>query len=147
MADEYLKTKPLSLSAQLLLIRDYYHEILEASEISKGVLKCILRLQPSADCKEYRVLVKYKISDYSPKAWILSPELKTNGDKAPHHLYGYDENGHPLLCVYDPRCKEWNQQMSIAKAFIPWIITWLNTYEYWLITGEWDYPEAGNAER
>ena len=32
--------------------------------------------------------------------------------------------------------------MDIALSFVPWIVTWLNTYEYWLITGEWSYDES-----
>lgn len=45
------------------------------------------------------------------------------------------------MCAYH-RDKNWNQQMFIAESFIPWVCTWLNTYEYWLITGEWHYDEA-----
>lgn len=62
--------------------------------------------------------------------------------KLPHHIYGVDKFGHYRLCVYDPKRKEWNQQMFIAESFVPWVCTWLNTYEYWVITGVWHYDEA-----
>ena len=63
-------------------------------------------------------------------------------DVYPHHIYGKDERGHYQLCVHYHRDKNWNQQMFIAESFIPWVCTWLNTYEYWLITGEWHYDEV-----
>lgn len=34
-----------------------------------------------------------------------------------------------------------NQQMYIADSFVPWVCTWLSTYEYWLVTGKWHYDE------
>ncbi len=31
--------------------------------------------------------------------------------------------------------------MYIADSFVPWVCTWLSTYEYWLVTGKWHYDE------
>ncbi len=101
-----------------------------------------MTLQPAPDCEVYRILIQYKISDYAPKVWLISPELQRVEGKRPHHIYDFDNSGHPRLCVYYPRFNEWNQAMLISDAFIPWIITWLNTYEYWLITGQWLYDES-----
>ena len=43
--------------------------------------------------------------------------------------------------LYYPKYKEWNKQMYIANSFVPWVCTWLSTYEYWLVTGNWHYDE------
>ena len=106
-----------------------------------------MSLRPAPDCEEYRILIHYKISDYSPKVWLLSPELQRVNGKRPHHIYDYDYDGHPRLCVYYPGYSEWNQHMLISDSFIPWIITWLNTYEYWLITGQWLYDESPSVSK
>ncbi len=127
---------------QLLALQQTYGSLVESSSLSNSTLSCVIRLKPAADCAVYRVRINYKISDFSPKAWLLEPDLQKVNDKLPHHLYGHDKEGHPQLCVYYPSYNEWNQQMLISQTFVPWVITWLNTYEYWLITGEWDYDES-----
>lgn len=119
-----------------------YGDILIANCIKNSTLICILDIQPSSESQRYRVKITYKLSDGSPKAWLLSPELQTYDGKYPHHIYGKGENGkYQLLCVFYPRYKEWTGKMYVAKAFVPWVCTWLNTYEYWLVTGEWHYDE------
>lgn len=105
------------------------------------MLVCVLDIQPSPESQIYRVRITYKISDGAPKAWLIKPDMQKYNGKYPHHKYGKDENGNYQLCVYYPKYKEWNQQMYIADTFIPWVCTWLNTYEYWLVTGEWHYDE------
>ena len=81
---------------------------------------------------------------YRPRAVLLSPNLEKRDGAYPHHIYGVDKAGHAILCVYCPDKGEWSSDMPIAKSFIPWVSTWLNTYEYWLITGEWHYDEIIN---
>ena len=44
---------------------------------------------------------------------------------------------------YDPQPTEVHiQEVEIEDTFVPWISAWLNTYEYWLITGKWHYAES-----
>lgn len=105
-----------------------------------------MNLQPSEHSDTYTVKIIYKISDISPKVWLIAPELQKVEGKRPHHIYEVDEQGRCRLCVYDPKLKEWNQQMFIADSFVPWICTWLNIYEYWAITGEWHYDETIRSE-
>ena len=141
------KQSPVTLPVQMLSIKRTYKELVETIGISNSVLSCIVRLQPAPDCQNYRVLIKYKLSDYSPKAWLLDPELQRIEGKLPHHIYGHDQEGHPQLCVYYPGYNECNRQMMISHSFIPWIVTWLNTYEYWLITGKWLYDESPSGSK
>ena len=138
----YLKNKAIPLIQQGVRLRKLYGSLIDSISISKSVLVCIMHLQPSEHSDTYTVKIIYKISDVSPKAWLIAPNLKTVGGKKPHHIYEEDEAGHCRLCVYDPKLKEWNQQMFIAESFVPWICTWLNTYEYWVITEEWHYDET-----
>lgn len=104
-----------------------------------------MRLQPSLESMVYVVKITYKYTDKFPKAWLLDPDLEKVEGKYPHHKYECDNAGHPRLCVYYPAYKEWNSTMDIATSFIPWVVTWLNTYEYWLITGKWIYDELPRA--
>ena len=138
----YLKNKAIPLIQQGIRLRNLYEGLIDSISISKSELVCIMHLQPSEHSDTYTVKIIYKISDFSPKVWLISHSLKTVGGKRPHHIYEVDEEGHCRLCVYDPKLKEWNQQMFIAESFVPWICTWLNTYEYWVITEEWHYDEA-----
>ena len=78
--------------------------------------------------------------------WLIEPALELYEGKKPHHLYGKDKDGHAELCVYEPGRDNWNPQKSLASVFVPWVITWLYTYEFWLITGMWLYPEASIEE-
>lgn len=141
MGYKYLRQKPLSLVQQQIRIFQLYGNIIRRMYIENSMLVCIIDLQPSAESDVYRIKITYKLSDKAPTASLLSPEMQTYDGKYPHHQFGKDQDGHYLLCVYYPKYKEWTQQMYIAESFIPWICTWLNAYEYWLITGEWHYDE------
>lgn len=140
-AHKFFKLKRISLVNQKIQMQLTYGEILKANYIKNSTLICILDIQPSSESQRYRVKITYKLSDGSPKAWLLSPELQTYDGKYPHHIYGKGENGKFQLCVFYPRYKEWTGKMYVAKAFVPWVCTWLNTYEYWLVSGEWHYDE------
>lgn len=106
----------------------------------------VMNITPSENSATYKVKIRYKVGK-RPKALLLSPELKKYDGKFPHHIYGWD-NGNADLCVYCPMKKEWTSSMPIAESFIPWVSTWLNTYEYWLITGDWNYNEIkSNSEK
>ena len=120
-------------------IKKLYGNI-ERSALKKDSFSVVMNITPSENSQTYKVEISYRY-EYKPKAILLSPELQQKDGKYPHHIYGMDKNGHARLCVYCPSLDEWNEDMSIATTFIPWVSTWLNTYEYWLITGEWHYDE------
>lgn len=113
---------------------------IESSVLSKDSFTVIMNITPSENSQTYKVKISYRYG-YKPRAVLLSPDLQQKEGKYPHHIYEMDKNGHARLCVYCPFLDEWNEDMSIATSFIPWVSTWLNTYEYWLITGEWHYDE------
>lgn len=60
-------------------------------------------------------------------------------------LYPANKNDkYPELCVYDSR-KGYNElpkNKPFARTLIPWILSWLNAYEFWLITGKWHHAEV-----
>ncbi len=142
MASNYFRTKPLSLIQQRIAIQQNYSGVIESISTDKNVLHCILNLQPSIESCMYKVKLSYRLADGFPKAWLISPALQKVNGKYPHHIYGFDEMQHPRLCVYYPGYREWRNNMSISETFIPWVITWLSTYEYWQITGVWFYDES-----
>lgn len=142
MGRKYIPVTNISLVQQKIRLEQLFPELIEKCEIKRSELLCVMRLQPAEDTAVYQVLIKYKPTDARPKAWMLSPELRLFNGKKPHHIYGLDEKGCPELCVFYPGYKEWTKQMFIAESFVPWIATWLNTYEYWLITGTWNYDES-----
>ena len=125
---------------QFTTIRDIYGNI-ESSRIHKDCFEVVMNITPSENSATYKVRISYRIGG-SPTALLLSPKLEKRDGKYPHHIYGIDNAGRAILCVYCPDQDEWNSSMSIATSFIPWVSTWLNTYEYWLITGEWHYDEV-----
>lgn len=142
-----MRNKPLSLIQQRIAIQQNYSGVIESISTEKNTLHCVLKLQPSMESCMYQVRIAYKLSDGFPKVWLLSPELQKVNGRYPHHIYGFDEMHHPRLCVYYPGYREWNNAMSIAETFIPWIITWLSTYEYWQITGAWFYDESPSPKK
>lgn len=142
MARKFLGAKRRTLAQQELCLKHTYGDLLESCVVSKGELKCIIRLQPSLESDVYVVKIAYKYTDKYPKVWLLFPKLEKVDNKYPHHKYEWDKAGNPRLCVYYPAYEEWNPTMDITLSFIPWIVTWLNTYEYWLITGQWIYDES-----
>lgn len=136
-----MKTKPIWLVNQQIRMQYLYRKLLVENYIKDSMFVCVLDIQPSSESQVYRIKITYKLSDGAPKAWLISPPLQKYEGKYPHHKYGKDNNGNYQLCVYYPKYKEWNKQMYIANSFVPWVCTWLSTYEYWLVTGNWHYDE------
>lgn len=147
MGVKHMKAAALTLTVQLMQLRRIYGSLIVDSTIKDSVLSCTILLTPSTESETYTVLITYKLSDYSPRSWMIKPALELYHGKEPEHIYGFDSKNHPRLCVYDPRSREWNQQMFIANTYVPWIVTWLNTYEYWQITGEWFYPAVSHCRK
>ncbi len=139
---KYLKPLPIPLAKQQIRLSSLYGDVIDYIGIERSELLCVMRLQPSENSDVYKVKITYKISDISPKVWLISPHMQMFEGRPPHHVYDKDEQEHYRLCVFDPKQKEWTQQMFLAESFVPWVCTWLNTYEFWLITGEWHYDEA-----
>ena len=145
MAKRYPKAKTVSPFVQLVTqyarIKSTYTNI-KSAQMNKHSrsFEIVMDITPSENSNTYEVKISYEIGK-KPQAILLSPALKEYDGKMPHHIYGFDKNGHAILCVYCPYKGEWTSSMPIAESFIPWVSTWLNTYEYWLITGEWNYNE------
>lgn len=143
MADKCFSTKKMSstqmVARQLMSIKNTYSNIEKISTFRNGFC-CILNITPSENSDTYKVEISYKYGFY-PKAKLLSHKLEKRNGKYPHHTYGMDKNGCARLCVFHQDSNEWNSDMLISRSFIPWVSTWLNTYEFWLITGEWHYDE------
>lgn len=120
--------------------------LIESISVQRNVLSCVVVISPSAQSDTYKVRIVQKDGRH-PKIWLIYPNLQTKDGRKPPHLYSnVDNDGHPCLCVYYPSEGEWNNTMFIAETIIPWVSTWLNTYEYWLITGEWHYPESPHGQ-
>ena len=133
------KQKLISLPMQQLKIKETYSNI-ENCTVRRNKLQCVLRIKPSEHSQTYRVQVLYELKK-RPKALLLSPPLKEVNGKRPHHLHEKDNFGYPSLCVYFDEFDVAGCTDFLADTFIPWISTWLHAYEYWIITGEWHYPE------
>ncbi len=138
------KAKPISLSQQYLAIKRKYKNIVE-SKFEKNQIIFKLKIKPTEESEEYLVRISYKLQE-SPRVVLLEHDLKLYNGKKPHHIYGL-ENGHPILCLYYPKFKEWHKNLLIADTIIPWISTWLFAYEYWQITGNWNYDESNALKK
>ena len=130
---------------QLRSIQRTYSNIESVFRIKMGFV-CVMDITPSENSDTYRVEISYRYG-YYPKAKLLSHKLEQRQGKYPHHIFGIDENGHARLCVFHHDSNEWNGNMLISQSFIPWVSTWLNAYEFWLITGEWHYDEIINGQK
>ena len=135
------KNEPIGLPLQKFYLEQVYGDLIESCTIKKRTLTCYINLKPSDESIVYQIKIQYRLKDYFPQVWLLSPSLEMWNDEYPHHLLESDREGHPQLCVFDPDQNEWNWHMNIATSFVTWIVSWLNAYEYWLITGEWHYAE------
>lgn len=148
MANKYFRSRKMSPIQkelwQLTNIRKTYSNI-ESSSMDKKGFKCVMNITPSANSDTYKVEISYKYGSY-PQAKLLSHKLEKRNNKYPHHIFGFDKNDCAYLCVFHGASNEWNRDMLISETFIPWVSTWLNTYEFWLITGEWHYDEIINGQ-
>ena len=141
---KYQKIKGLTIAQQKAGILYTYGKLVSFMSKNRETVDCLIKLQPSEESRVYTVRIRYNGYGF-PHAWMIEPDLEQYDGLDPHHIYGKDKNGHPELCVYHPGEDNWNSQKSLASVFIPWVITWIHTYEIWLITGMWLYPEAGDG--
>jgi hypothetical protein len=50
------------------------------------------------------------------------------------HVYSDD----PVrLCLYLPGSGEWHRGLSLATTIVPWTYLWLDYFEEWLVSNEW----------
>jgi hypothetical protein len=149
---KFNKQQPISLAIQCYALNKTYSKLIDYCDVRCGNLLCVMRIKPSENSETYKVLIRYKISshrgEYYPKVWLLEPAMKKREGKYPKHIYlsQADALGHQCLCLFYPRYKEWSRNMLISDTFVPWISAWLNTYEYWLITGKWHYAESPHGD-
>ena len=143
MGNKYFRSHKMSpiqmVVWQMMSIRNTYQNI-KSSSINKDSLTCVMEITPSENSDTYTIEISYKYGK-SPQAKLLSHKLEKRNGKYPHHIFGFDKDDHATLCVFHKGTDGWNKDVLISKSFIPWVSTWLNTYEYWLITGEWHYSE------
>ena len=140
------RIQSLTLAQHQLHLQQTYPNLIESIGIRHSELSCIIWLQPTPESIKYKVKIEFKMG-YWPTARLVEPKeiAKVNGQK-PHHLYNRNEDGKERLCVFYTKTHEWKDNMFLAEAFIPWVITWLSAYEVWQITGIWVYPEVIDNE-
>lgn len=139
----------INLPLQLLYLRTIYADCIKSIENKNGKLVCIMTLRPSQESCVYKIKIECKQLG-RPKVWLLSPPLKRVNGELPHHLYDKEnKDKYPRLCMYDSRKghDEFIDNKPWAYTLIPWVLSWLNTYEYWLITGKWHHAEVIKGER
>lgn len=79
----------------------------------------------------------------NPKIWVVSPKIvpivRDSGFIEIPHIYGFNENNDPYLCVFDPRGEnpEWYFDKPLADNIVDWTAKWLACYEFWRAIGEW----------
>ena len=144
MAGKYFGRNSVSLLTQKSQIESTYSNV-KSCNINHDKLICYMDITPSDNSDLYKVKIEYKVSE-SPKVWVLSPPLVGYKNKPIKHLYE-STTPHQMLCIFYPGYNEWNKGMLLAYSFIPWISSWLNTYEYWLITGIWHYDESPHQRK
>jgi hypothetical protein len=133
--------KPITLAQQEIKLRKVYPNLIDKISVSRNELSCVMRLQPTAESREYKVNIRFKIGSW-PKVKLVDPkEIVLVDGKKPHHLYGRSVDGGERLCVFYPKDCGWTDNHFLADTFVPWVITWLSAYEIWQITGVWVYPE------
>ena len=141
--------KPITIAAQKYALKERYGGLVTFLPTPYHQLLCRIVLTPSPHSCSYVVKVSYGLywPWNIPKVFLLSPALQRRDNQKIPHLYEYDSQGHARLCVYDPHQKEFRPQQLLADSFVPWILTWLNTYEFWLLTGQWIYSQVHAAPK
>jgi len=88
-------------------------------------------ITPSPMSRSYRCKIVYKF-DETPKVWIVEPKPQKRDGRRCEHMY---EDDRP--CLYYPGRGEWDEGMLLVDTIVPWTSEWLEHYEVWLATGEW----------
>lgn len=95
-------------------------------------------ISPGEFSRTYDCLLRTAPDARAPEMPVLHPDLSAlAGDCAPPHIYPYRGPG-TKLCLWWPKQREWQPQMTLANTYIPWTSEWLWYFELWLATGVWD---------
>ena len=82
-----------------------------------------------------------EIEPILPAVTVVDPVLARRpgrpDEPIPHHYPNDARPDRPILCLYDPREREWYPGDAIAATNVPWALGWLACYEGWRATGEW----------
>jgi hypothetical protein len=137
----------LSIADQIALMRRDWPEFRVAVETNWLVI-WEGRLRPFH--QDYVVRVLYcvgrdletaEISPVLPEVTVVEPVLARRPEQPdeaiPHHFPNDARPDRPILCLYDPREREWQVDNGIAETSVPWAVGWLACYEGWRATGEW----------
>lgn len=127
--------RPLSLLCQVQHIKRWNREVATHIDRHEGRarLRFTLHMRPTESSDTYEVLFRYSLGS-APSIRMVNPRVVTaaHGKKTPH-LYQGD-----LLCVYDPKRREWTPDMPIITTIVPWTSRWLAHYENFLAFGDYN---------
>jgi hypothetical protein len=127
------RPQQLTLAQQSFLLRHSAFAI-GTQRIRFGVLYCDFIARPSIAGRQYAVHLEYR-QNGSPSVTVRRPDLVNlaGGRKLPH-VYSED----PVrLCLYLPGAGEWHRGLSLAATVVPWAYLWLDYFEEWLVSNEW----------
>lgn len=102
--------------------------------VKNGKLVWTFEVRPTLLGRAYSVRIEYKKFGY-PNVFVLNPNLNELANY--RHLPHVYSNDPVQLCLHFPRNEEWTSSKSIADTIIPWCYLWLNYFECWLTTDEW----------
>lgn len=69
-----------------------------------------------------------------------NPLPKRHGEQIPH-LFDQTKQTVCLFRNVDGSRVEFDDSMPIVETLIPWLYEWIDTYECWLLSGIWQFPE------
>ena len=126
----FYKVRSLSIVEQDEGIKRKFPQFKRFVNYKKGMW--VGSLNPTIWSPKYKIKIIY-IMKSKPQVTVIKPELLYAKEKK-HLPHVYPEN---VLCLFDPKKKEWNDRQFIAHTIIPWTSLWLFYYEDWLYTGNW----------
>lgn len=102
--------------------------------VKNGILVWVFDVKPTLLSRTYQLRIHFKKLG-SPDVLVLNPNLnELAGERHLPHVY----SSNPVkLCLHFPRHGEWAIDKSIADTIVPWAYLWLNYFEHWLATNEW----------
>lgn len=99
-----------------------------------GVLRWDFAVRPSVMSRRYSVRLEYRQHE-SPSVVVRTPDLVSLAyDRMLPHVYSQC----PVrLCLYMPNTGQWHRSLSLADTIVPWTYLWLDYFEEWLVSDEW----------
>lgn len=99
--------------------------------------ECGGRINPDPEDENgtaYKIKILYR---FTPKVWITSPNIEYD---TKIHMYR-DKS----LCLYYPEDFNWTDRSNIHETIIPWTAEWLVYYEKYVMSGQWEGPQAPHS--